>query len=183
MPGTVVPPRLKNFPLPLRMIWRNFCFCYDRRPRLFFLRGFRVVSNMVESETITEQMISNALESESVFATLGQSSMAILSASPDVIADLVFDDLVNDRIPLEGIKNRSQSIGLVANCIIKGFETGFKQFLDTDRGQKLLHNLNSSDLLSRIGLASRQGGSNAFFIQQLRQRLSAIVQDALRDSR
>jgi hypothetical protein len=100
------------------------------------------------------------------------------SESADAIAGLVFDDLSNERIPLDGIKNRSQAIGAVAECLINGFEIGFKQFLETDRGQKLLRNLNSSDVLSRVGLSSRRGGSNALFICQLRERLSAIIQDA-----
>jgi hypothetical protein len=139
----------------------------------------RAVSDVVSSETaIDEGIIARSLEKESVFANLGQTSVDLSSESADAIAGLVFDDLSNERIPLDGIKNRSQAIGAVAECLINGFEIGFKQFLETDRGQKLLRNLNSSDVLSRVGLSSRRGGSNALFICQLRERLSAIIQDA-----
>jgi transcriptional regulator with GAF, ATPase, and Fis domain len=133
---------------------------------------------VLSGATVDERTIQCALEKESVFANLGQTTMDISTESADVIASLVFDDLSNERIPLEGIKNRSQAIGAVADCLIKGFETGFKQFLETDRGQKLLRNLNSSDVLSRVGLSSRRGGSNALFICQLRDRLTAIIQDS-----
>jgi DNA-binding NtrC family response regulator len=138
----------------------------------------RVVTGVAEKgAAITEQLIIEALAEESVFATLGHSGATISSASPDLIADLVFDDLVNGRIPLEGIKNRSRGIGSVADCLIRGFETGFKQFLGTDRGQKLLESLTSSDVLSRVGLSGRRGGSNALFVCRLRQRLTTIIQD------
>jgi hypothetical protein len=143
----------------------------------------RVVSHVAENgATITEELLKEALAEESVFATLGQPSAPTSSASPDVIADLVFDDLANARIPLEGIKNRSQGIGSVAACLIRGFETGVKQFLGTDQGQKLLGSLSSSDLLSRVGLPVRPAGSNAFFVSQLRKRLTTIIQE-LKDSR
>lgn len=144
----------------------------------------RAVSD-VDSDrvTIDEHTFGRALEKESVFASLGKTSVEISSESADVIADLVFDDLINDRIPLEGIKNRSQSIGSVADRLINGFETGFRQFLTTDRGAKLLDNLTPNDLLSRVGLASRAGGSNALFVGELRRRLAAVVQNALQDSR
>jgi DNA-binding NtrC family response regulator len=139
----------------------------------------RAVSDVVLSgASIDEQIIERALEKESVFANLGQPSLNIASESADAIASLVFDDLSNERIPLDGIKNRSQAIGAVADCLIKGFETGFKQFLETDRGQKLLRNLNSSDVLSRVGLSSRRGVSNALFVRQLRDRLTTIIQDS-----
>lgn len=137
----------------------------------------RAVSDVVSSgATIGEQTIERALEKESVFANLGQASVDISSESADVIASLVFDDLVNGRIPLEGIKNRSQAIGAVAECLIRGFETGFKQFLETDHGQKLLRSLTSSDVLARVGLSSRRGGSNALFVSELRQRLAVVIQ-------
>jgi len=139
----------------------------------------RAVGDVVSNETvIDEATIARALEKESVFENLGQSSVDLSSESVDAIAALVFDDLSNERIPLEGIKNRSHAIGAVAECLINGFEVGFKQFLETDRGQKLLQNLNSSDVLSRVGLSSRRGGSNALFICQLRDRLTAIIQDS-----
>ena len=143
----------------------------------------RVVSAAAENgAAITEELVNGALAEEYVFATLGQSGAAISSASPDVIADLVFDDLSNGRIPLDGIKNRSQGIGAVAGCLIRGFETGLKQFLGTDQGQKLLGSASSSDLLSRVGLPVRPGGSNALFVCQLRERLTIIIQE-LKDSR
>jgi DNA-binding NtrC family response regulator len=143
----------------------------------------RVVSAVAENgATITEELVNGALAEEYVFATLDQSGAAITSASPDVIADLIFDDLANGRIPLEGIKNRSQGIGSVASCLIRGFETGLKQFLGTDQGQKLLGSLSSSDLLSRVGLPVRPGGSNAFFVCQLRKQLVTTIRD-LKDSR
>ena len=131
--------------------------------------------------TITEQLVMGALAQESFFATLDQSSAATAQTSPDVIADLVFDDLANGRIPLEGIKNRSQGIGPLAACLIRGFETGLKQYLGTDQGQKLLGSASSSDLLSRVGLPVRPGGRNAFFVCQLRKQLATIIRD-LKDS-
>jgi len=140
----------------------------------------RAMSDVVsDGVSIDEQTIERAFKKESVvFTNLGQASVDIATESADVIASLVFDDLSNERIPLDGIKNRSQAIGAVAECLIKGFETGFKQFLETDRGQKFLRNLNSSDVLSRVGLSSRRGGSNALFICQLRDRLTAIIEDS-----
>jgi len=139
----------------------------------------RAVSDVVSSGTsIDEEIILRALQKESVFANLGETGVDFSSESVEVIAGLVFDDLSNQRIPLEGIKNRSQALGTVAKCLIDGFEIGFRQFLETDRGQKLLRNLNSSDVLSRVGLSSRRGGSNALFICQLRERLTAIIQSS-----
>jgi DNA-binding NtrC family response regulator len=139
----------------------------------------RAVSDVVSSGTaIDEGIIVRSLQKEYVFANLGETGVDISTESTDAIAGLVFDDLSNQRIPLEGIKNRSQALGAVAECLINGFEIGFKQFLETDRGQKLLQNLNSSDVLSRVGLSSRRGGSNALFICQLRERLTAIIQDS-----
>jgi hypothetical protein len=104
----------------------------------------------------TYVVIVRSLQKEYVFANLGETGVDISTESTDAIAGLVFDDLSNQRIPLEGIKNRSQALGAVAECLINGFEIGFKQFLETDRGQKLLQNLNSSDVLSRVGLSSRR---------------------------
>lgn len=139
----------------------------------------RAVGDLVSNETtVDERTIARALDKESVFANLGLPAVDLPSESTDAIAGLVFDDLSNERIPLEGIKNRSKAIGAVAECLINGFAVGFKQFLETDRGQKLLQNLNSSDLLSRLGLSGRRGGSNALFVCRLRDRLASIIQES-----
>ena len=72
----------------------------------------RAVSDMDSSAlSVQEQTIDQALRADSVFATLGLTSGAATPECAGVIADLVFDDLSNERIPLEGIKNRSQAIG------------------------------------------------------------------------
>jgi len=141
----------------------------------------RAVSEMDScAPTMEQHTIDRALRAESAFANLGMTSGVASPESSDVIADLVFDDLSNERIPLEGIKNRSRTIGAVAECLIKGLEVGFRQFLESDRGHKLLENLSASDILSRVGLSSRRGGSNAFFISRLRDRLSAIIEESKR---
>lgn len=129
---------------------------------------------------IDESVIEKAFDVESAFTSLGQHSAPSAQEPDEQIASLVFEDLINDRVPLEGIKNRSERIGAVASCMMKGIETGFKQFLETDRGQVLLRNLSPSDVMSRVGLSSRRGGSNAIFIRELRDRLSKIAVEMMK---
>lgn len=127
------------------------------------------------------KVIQDALDQDSmVFGSLNRPSAPATQEVHDEIADLVLDDLLENRMPLQGIKAGSAEFGPVALRLIRSCETGFTQFLETAEGRKLLQQMGIRAILNQRFFGSAPPGKPSLLMKELRQRLTEIGRKASR---
>jgi two-component system response regulator HydG len=89
------------------------------------------------------------------------------------IADIVYDDLLDNKPLLEGIRRDSTRLRPLANLVLEGIILGLDRYLSSERGQEDV--LEMGYFMPRLGLKARRAGSESLFNKELRDRVSQLL--------
>jgi DNA-binding NtrC family response regulator len=128
----------------------------------------RELENVIHRSVVLAQTDGPTLPLEISLGYVGPTARSV--ASNGSISDLVFDALLSNTPPLEGMLKGDCKIGNVTELVLREIEAGLDKYLSSTAGQELLaKNIRKGVVLNSMGLSDRSSGNTSQFAAQLRQ--------------